>query len=204
MDNSWLRPVLVAWLPVAVVATVLAGTSYAMTQEVTRSSADDVPRALAQRAADDLSRGGAPGAVTLGSTVDLATDLGPFLTVYGADGAVQSTTARLDGATPKLPRGVLTEARTHGIDRVTWQPLAGVREAVIALPWRSMTAQGVVVAGASLRPSEDRQDRLLLLLLAGWLVAMTGSLAMTCVGVLWLGSGRSGHEASDPQVGSPD
>jgi hypothetical protein len=186
MDNTWFRPVLVAWLPIAVVATVLAGTSYAMTQEVTRSSADDVPRALAQRAADALSRGRAPLAVTPGATVDLATDFGPFLTVYGTDGAVQSTTARLDGVTPKLPRGVLTEARTHGVDRVTWQPRAGVREAVIALPWRSSTAQGVVVAGASLRPAEDRQHELLLLLLAGWALAIAGSLAMTCIGVLWL------------------
>jgi len=52
------------WLPVAVVATVPAGTSHAMTQEVTRSGADDVPRALAQRAANNLSRDGTPPAVT--------------------------------------------------------------------------------------------------------------------------------------------
>ena len=89
MNNSWLRKVLVAWLPVAVVATVAAGTSYAMTQEVTRSGADDVPRALAQRAADNLSRDGTAPAVTAERLVDLATDLGPFPTMCGADTAVQ-------------------------------------------------------------------------------------------------------------------
>jgi hypothetical protein len=117
--NGWFRAVLVAWLPIAVAATVLAGTSYAMMQEVTRSSADDVPRAQAQRAADALSRGGAPAQVAPAAATDLATDLGPFLTVYGANGAVQATTAQLDGVMPEVPRGVLAQAKAHGIDRVT-------------------------------------------------------------------------------------
>jgi hypothetical protein len=65
---------------------------------------------------------------------------------------------------------------------------------VHSVPWHSTTAHGAVVAGASLAPSEDLQDQLLLLLATGWLLAMTGSLAMTCVGVLWLGSARSGRE----------
>jgi hypothetical protein len=38
-----------------------------------------------------------------------------------------------------------------------------------------------VVAGASLQPSEGRQDQLLLLLLAGRMVAKTGSLAVAYV-----------------------
>jgi hypothetical protein len=137
-----------------------------MTQEVTRSSADDVPRAQAQRAADALSRGGAPPQVAPAAATDLATDLGPFLTLHGANGAVQATTAQLDGVMPQVPRAVLAQARAHRIDRVTWQPRAGVREAVIALAWHSTTAQKVVVAGNSLRPSEDRQAQLLLLMLA--------------------------------------
>jgi hypothetical protein len=178
---------------VAVVATVLAGTSYAMTQQMTRSSVDDAPRALAQRAADTLSRGGTPSSVTAGAAVDLATDLGPFLVVYGGDDRVRASTARLDGVMPDVPRGVLAEARTHGGDRITWQPRTGIREAVVAMPWRSADAQGVVVAGVSLRPSEARQDQLLLLVLAGWLAAMTLSLAMACFGILWLGSGMSGR-----------
>jgi hypothetical protein len=160
VHSGWFRTVLVAWLPVAVVASALAGTSYAMAQQVTRSTVDDAPRALAQRAADTLSRGGTPAEVTPGTTVDLTTDLGPFLIVYGPDDAVRTSTATLEGTTPRLPPGVLAQARARGIDRVTWQPQAGVREAVIALPWRSTTAHGAVVAGASLRPSEDRQDQL--------------------------------------------
>ena len=191
MPDGWLRAVLVAWLPVAVVATVLAGTSYVVTQQVTRSSADDAPRALAQRAADTLSHGGKPAAVTPGAPVDLATDLGPFLVVYGPDGRVRASTARLDGVMPVVPPGVLAEARQHGIDRVTWQPRPGVREAVIALPWQSATTAGVVVAGASLQPAEARVDQMTMLLLIGWLVAMIGSLAMACLGAVWLGSGKS-------------
>src|SRR5665647_3985896 len=43
MDVGWFRTALVAWLPVAVVATVLAATSYVTTQQLTRSSVDDAP-----------------------------------------------------------------------------------------------------------------------------------------------------------------
>jgi hypothetical protein len=122
-----------------------------MAQQLTRSSADDGPRALAQRAVDSLARGDAPAQVAPAVSVDLGSDLVPFITVYDAAGAVQASTARLDG----VPQGVPTEARTHGSDRVTWQPRAGVREAVIALPWRSASALGVVVAGASLAPARN-------------------------------------------------
>jgi hypothetical protein len=173
-----------------------------MTQEMTRSSADDVPRAQAQRAADTLSRGGAPAQVAPAAATDLATDVGPFMTLYGANGAVQGHHSPARRRPPEVPRAVLAQAKAHGIDRVTWQSRAGVREAVIALPWRSTTAQAVVVAGASLRPSEDRQAQLLLLLLAGWLAATIGSLAMTGVAVRWLGSGRPGRRSRRPS-GSP-
>ena len=193
MDVGWFRTALVAWLPVAVVATVLTATSYVTTQQLTRSSVDDAPRAMAQRAADTLSRGGKPAGVTPGPPADLATDLGPFLMVFGPAGAVRASTARLDGAMPVVPPGVLAQARQHGIDRITWQPHPGVREAVIAMPWHSATTAGVVVAGASLAPAEARVGQLALLVFAGWLVAMVGSLAMACAGTAWLGwGGRAG------------
>jgi hypothetical protein len=103
-NRSLFRTVLVAWLPVAVVATgSQAATTYATKQEVTRRSAVDAPAQLAQRAA-----------VTLRGAVDLATDLGPFTAVF-------------DGVSHVLPGAVLAEARRRGVDRVTWQPRAGVR-----------------------------------------------------------------------------
>jgi hypothetical protein len=125
MDVGWFRTALVAWLPVAVVATVLAATSYVTTQQLTRSSVDDAPRAMAERAADTLSRGGKPAGVTPGPPADLATDLGPFLMVFGPAGAVRASTARLDGAMPVVPPGVLAQARQHGIDRITWHHAQG-------------------------------------------------------------------------------
>jgi hypothetical protein len=178
---------------VAVVGTVLAAICYAMAQQVTRSSADDAPAALAQRTANTLSRGGSPAALTPEAVVDLASDLGPFLTVYGPDGAVEASTARLDGGWPVVPRAALAQARLRGSDRVTWQPRAGVQEAVVALSWHSATQEGVVVAGACLRPAEGREDQLMVILVAGWLAAMIGSAAVAGLGAAWLGSARSGR-----------
>ena len=115
--NGWLAAVLMAWLPIAMAATVLAGTSYAMTQEVTRSSADDVSRAQAQRVADTPSRGGAPAQVAPAAASDLGSDLGPFLTVYGANDAARATTAQLDGVSPPVPRGSWPRPTRTGLTR---------------------------------------------------------------------------------------
>ena len=58
----------------------------------------------------------------------------------------------------------------RGTNHVSWQPRSGVREAVVALPWGDGRSSGVVVAGASLQPTETRAHALLGGVAAGWLI----------------------------------
>ena len=66
--------------------------------------------------------------------------------------------------------------RTHGEERVTWQPRPGVRIASVVV----RTANGFVVAGRNMREIEIRENNVLKLAILGWLAA---SAALT---LLWL------------------
>jgi hypothetical protein len=147
---------------------------YGVGQQAARRAIDDVPRALLEQARDRLSAGVTPATAVGGPTVDPTTSGAPFVLVYDSDHTLVASTATIAGAVPNLPPGVLDDAVARGEDRVSWQPRADVRESVVATPWRSLSAQGVVVAGASLTATEDRSGALRDRVGVGWLLAELG------------------------------
>jgi len=172
---------LVGWLLApALVLTVACGLAYGEAQQVLRSSANDPQEQLARDAARALDSGAAPASlVAPGSAaasaagpvpVDLATSLAPFLAVYDGGGAELAANGELGGAAPVPPPGVLATARSSGRDAVTWQPRAGVRIAVVVMAWSG----GTVLAGRSLRLTEEREDHALFIAALAWLVGMAG------------------------------
>jgi hypothetical protein len=96
--------------------------------------------------------------------VDASVSLAPFVVVYDASGSALASNARLDGALPTPPIGVLKAASASGHNAVTWQPRPGVRIASVTVPWSG----GTVMAGRSLRIVEEREDLALLLAGAAW------------------------------------
>ena len=79
--------------------------------------------------------------------------------------AVLASGAQLDGTAPVPPPGVLATAIQTGTDRVTWQPRSGVRIATVVLRWTG----GTVLAGRSLRRTEEITRSIETLIGAGWL-----------------------------------
>jgi hypothetical protein len=171
-------------LPLAMLATCLAGLIYIVVQQDLRTGANDPQQQLAEDAAAELNGGAAPASLVTGAKVDLATSLAPFLVIYNTTGAVLATDGQLDGAPPLIPKGVLDAAGANGLDAVTWQPRAGLRFATVTVPW----AGGSVMAGRSLRLVEQRESQLELLVAAGW-VATLIALAITVLvaGRIWTG-----------------
>ena len=172
---------LVGWLLApALVLTVACGLAYGEAQQVLRSTANDPQEQLAGDGARALDSGAppaslvAPGSAAASAagpgTVDVVTGLAPFLAVYDGSGAVLATNGSLDGAAPVPPAGVLASARSSGRDAVTWQPRAGVRIAAVVVGWRG----GTVLAGRSLRLTEEREDHALVIAVLAWLVGMAG------------------------------
>ncbi len=172
MDTGRIPPRLVyAWVVGAVLLTAIGIVVYGVGQQAARRAVDDVPRAMLEQTRGRLSSGVTPSAAVGGPTVDLTNSDAPFVLVYDSDHALVASSATVAGAVPKLPPGVLDAAVARGEDRVSWQPRPDVREAVVAAPWRSATAQGVVVAGASLAATEDRTGALRNRVALGWFLA---------------------------------
>jgi hypothetical protein len=165
------------WLPLAVIATVLAGTAFTIGQQILRTGANDPQVQLAEDAAARLQEGAAATDVGPAGQVDIATSLAPWLMVYGSDRKPIAGSARLDGKPAEYPTSVFDNVHPGGRrDEVTWQPRSGVRAATVVVAFKD----GWVVAGRSLRLAEEREDLLAKLAVAGWLAA----LAATAVAVL--------------------
>ncbi len=105
-------------------------------------------------------------------SIDLDQGAGLFLEFYdGRDHPVFST-ATLGGRVPVLPSGVLGAARKQGEDRITWEPRRGVRLATV-VRYTGNPRTPFVVAGRSLRDTEDRIGNLGLMVLLGWLLSLS-------------------------------
>jgi len=165
------------WLPLAVAATVLAGTAFVIGQQILRTGADDPQVEMAEDAAARLQAGAAPSVVIPSAQTEIAASLAPWLIVYGPDRKLLAGSALLDGKPAEYPTSVFANAPPGGsADQVTWQPRSGIRAATVVVGFRG----GWVVAGRSLRMVEQREDHVGQLAIAGWLAA----LAATAVAVL--------------------
>ena len=166
--------------PAAAVLTVACLLVFVGLQQVLRQGANDPQIQLAEDTARALDGGAVPATLVAGSKVDIGTSLAPFIAVYDQSGAVLATDGTLDGSPPRPPIGVLEAARSAGIDKVTWQPRAGVRIAAVVVPWGG----GTVLAGRSLRIVEERVSQLQVLDLAAWLGGLIAVAAASVVASL--------------------
>ena len=177
-----IRRAILMFLPLALVATGLAGLVYLVAQQDGRWHANEPQVQLAEDAAARLDVGGRPADQVGSAQVDIARSLAPFVVVYGPTGSVLATDGTLDGQSPEVPPGVLDSARTSGRNAVTWQPRDGVRIATVTVPWSG----GTVLAGRSLRLVEDEASRLELVVGAGWLATVAAlAVAALFVARLW-------------------
>ncbi len=201
VDGRLVRLALPAFATAVVTLTMACGLGYAVVQQALRSGANDPQLQLSEDGARALDGGAAPsslvgpGSAAAGlagaALVDPAVSLAPFVVVYDASGAPLAANATLDGGTPKPPDGVLETARSSGIDKVTWQPEAGVRIAAVVVRWSG----GTVLAGRSLRNVEEQEDRTLLLAGAAWLAGLV-LIAVAAIVAAWLV--RRGEAAEPP------
>ena len=171
-----LKAIFRAWLPLAVAITGVCGLAYLTSQQMLRQGANDPQLQIAQEWAARLSQGAGTDAISNSGVVDIGSAPTTFVAAYDDAGKLVTSTARLHGATPGLPPGVLEYARSHGENRVTWQPEPGVRIALVVEHYGGV-APGFVAAGRSLRETERRDGQMMLLGLAAWLATLSASWA---------------------------
>ena len=112
----------------------------------------------AHAAVSRLDGGDQPRAVVPGGTVDIARSNDLFVIVTDPAGNVLASSANVSGATVLPPPGVFDYVRKNGEDRVTWQPVDGVRSWIVVDSFNG----GFVIAGRS--PTGVEQNGYVLLL----------------------------------------
>jgi len=189
LRETYSRPALIFnALVLAGISTVLALALYAIPQQVLRTGADDPQIEMATNLASRINSSGVTGGLlqgalaTNGGPVDMERSLSPFLIVYNDQGQALGSTASLHGQTPALPAGIFNYVRTHGEERVTWQPERGVRIASV-IERVNGSQPGFVLAGRSLREVQARIDHVQNLAGLTWL----GMLGLIVVGSLAFG-----------------
>jgi len=170
-----MKKIIVNFLPFAVAVTFLCGLVYIAVQQDLRLSANDPQIGIAEDTARLLDAGADLRAVVPGSSVDVATSVGTFVSVYDDKNLLVASSLSDQSLIP--PAGVFEYARTHTEDVLTWQPKPGIRIAAVMVHH----ASGFVLVGRSLREVEMRERALLRDVLFAWiitLIALFGSVWM--------------------------
>jgi hypothetical protein len=178
---SKLNRALFAWLTLGALATAVCLIVYLVAQQTWRTSANDPQIQLARDAAAALAAGKAVDTVVPRESVDMERSLAPFLIVFDSNGKVLAASATLRGNVPGVPKGVLDYVRDRGEDRITWQPIGGVRIASVIVSYAG-SRSGYVLAGRSLEETERRVSQFGTLIAFAWGATLIGLLVVVAAG----------------------
>lgn len=167
------------WLPLAVVTTLLSGMLFGAVQQLNRQEADDLPVQLAQDIADRMYHQVKAQSLVGSVDIEMGKSLAPFVIVLDKQDKIVVSSAALNGKKVLPPTGAITWAREHGEHRLTWEPAAGVRSAIVIIPVHD-AEQHIVIAGHSLREVESRMNAIQWEIVLGWLVTLVASF-----GAMW-------------------
>ena len=188
LRESLARPALLFNAAVlAGISRVLALALYTIPQQVLRLGANDPQVQLAGDLKARLEQGATPAEAVSAASIDMARSLAPFVIVYDDQGRPVASQATLNGSVPAPPSGVFDFVRTHGEERVSWQPVRGsagtVRIAAVVMRINGAHS-GFVLAGRSLREVEAREELVGHLAGLTWL-AMLGLIAIGTLAFGW-------------------
>ena len=166
---------LFAWLTLGALATAVCFLVHLVAQQTWRER-QRLGQIGRDRAAA-MAAGKPAETVVARDAVDMERSLAPFLIVFDADGKILAASGSLRGQVPGVPKGVFESVRARGEDRITWQPIGGVRIASVIVSY-SGSRQGFVLAGRSLEETESRISQFRSLIALAWAATLVGLLAV--------------------------
>ena len=173
--------ILLNWLPLFIVTTLLSLTLLVAVQQNYRLSANDPQIQFSLEVKELLAEGVPPESLLGENRIDFAQSLSPFVIIYDQAGSVVVSTGYVDGQVPVMPQGVFAKTAKVGKTVFTWQPMKGVRTAVVVAKYETNGTTGFVLVGRSLSEVETRIMRLGLIVGLGWLVTSIATLVFTAL-----------------------
>jgi len=185
-----------AWFAYSAVAvTGVCAMAYVIVQQDYRESLNDPQIQMAEDAATTLSSGGVPAEIVPHGTplTNLRDSLAPWIAVYDQNGLALEASGQLDNAPPKLPAGIFDTAtwlkHPNGLffnqspvlqNRFSWQPEAGMRQAVVIA--QTPDKKYFVVAGRNMREVEQRIEHEGEIVFVAWLFTLGCLFAASFIG----------------------
>jgi hypothetical protein len=165
------------WFTYAVLISLLCGIIYFTVQQNYRHTANDPQYQMTEDAVNAINKGADPKSLVSSTpAIEISQSLSPFLVIYNVNGNIAAGSATLNSKPLKIPQGVIEYVQKNGQDAATWQPVPGVRHAMVGLSTANKAF--VVVAGRSLRKIEERIAQLGEQVLLGWALSLVAMLVV--------------------------
>jgi hypothetical protein len=177
LKNAFFR-----WLPLAGSIIFLSLLAYVGIQQEIRGGLNEPQIELVAQAQSDLVNGAKVPAevVGRGTKFDIEQSLNTFMAVYDESGNVLEASAFVNNAPPRIPQGVLEYAKTHGEDRVTWQPNKNTRIALVVRPV-GIESGWFVASGRNMMEGEKRINNITQMFVIGIVGILIGSFALELI-----------------------
>ncbi len=180
--TSILSKTLIYALPALVGITLLAGVAYVNDQQTWRQMANEPQEWMAQSAANSAAQLTQVPPATTTTPIVIERDEAPYTILYDAKRNAVTGTGYLHGVLPQLPNGIFDAVTISGVNRLTWQPEPGVRQAIVVLPIKGgVLAGGYAVSGRSLAYTEWQESQLTQRWFIGWLATALGILIISAI-----------------------
>jgi len=165
------QPIFLHTFALALIMTILGGAAAITMHGMLRRGANQPQAEMADFYSSEIFSGTSPEDAIPAGYIDLERNLQPFVIFYDEHGKPERSTGYLGQAIPVLPPGVFQYARDHGSDVFTWQPRRGVRIAAVTR-YIAGTRPGYILAGRSLRLTEEYESLLRRMTFFGWFATM--------------------------------
>ena len=184
----WMIKTFAQCVPLGVAVTGICLLVHVSVQQNYRQSLNDPQIQIAEDAARKLTKGDVPASVVPRvDLIDIAHSLAPWIAIYDHSMVPLEASGELAGAPPQPPKGVFdaTDPSRYeaigggpaGENRVTWQPLESVRQAIVVV----RTDRYFVVVGRNMREVEEREGTLGTMVFLAWLVILGATFSFKLV-----------------------
>lgn len=180
--------IVIAYLRYAAVFTLSILALYITTQQVLRLEANTQIAMMVQDiASQDIMSQIQPGStIDYSRSVDVSKIASPFVIIADNTMHIVESSISVKGSEPTLSSGVFEYAKMKGENRLTWQPMQGVREALIVKYVSSASGGWYAIAGQSLQETEKLIDIIGIDLLMGWVGGNIILFAVTYLTKQWM------------------
>lgn len=168
------------WLALGFSVTAIWFFAFIIIQQDLRQGANDTQAEIAGNVELALADGTPFKYFSSANPVRIGKSLTPYVILYDRNGVPLTGNGSLNGNFPVPPKEIFDYLLVHGEDRFTWEPMPGVREAVVAR-FHDGKDPVFIIVGRSLAEVEQHITELTRISVVFWAMTMLGSFVLSAI-----------------------